>query len=107
MSLPGIDGWEVARRLREQADGVWPLLVAVTEYDRSEGRQQSAETGIGVHLLKPMHRADLERLLAKWVAHLAPDPRNSRSTACLPIRIIPIPRPCWKHCRNAAKTNCA
>src|SRR6516165_6399635 len=71
IGLPGIDGWTVARRLRDQVDGKRPLLVAVTGFGHEEDRQQSAEAGIDVHLLKPMDPAYLERLLNKWAAHLA------------------------------------
>jgi CheY-like chemotaxis protein len=70
LGLPGIDGWTVARRLREQLNGKRPLLVAVTGYGQEEDRQKSVDSGIDVHLLKPMNPAYLERLLNKWAAHL-------------------------------------
>jgi CheY-like chemotaxis protein len=70
IGLPGIDGWAVARRLREQVNGTRPLLVAVTGYGLEEDRQKSVDSGIDVHLLKPMNPPYLERLLNKWAAHL-------------------------------------
>ena len=70
LGLPGIDGWTVARRIRAQANGTRPLLVAVTGYGQEEDRRRSDEAGIDVHLLKPMNPAYLERLLKKWAAHL-------------------------------------
>jgi two-component system CheB/CheR fusion protein len=63
IALPGMDGYEVARRLREQRGEKRPLLIAVTGYGREEDRRRSAEAGIDLHLLKPADMAQLERLL--------------------------------------------
>jgi CheY-like chemotaxis protein len=72
IGLPsGMDGWAVAKLIRDQAGGQGPLLVAVTGYGREEDRQKSVDAGIDVHLLKPVDPAYLERLLNKWAAHLA------------------------------------
>ncbi len=72
IGLPsGMDGWAVAKLIRDQAGGQRPLLVAVTGYGREEDRQRSVDAGIDVHLLKPMNPAYLEQLLNKWAAHLA------------------------------------
>jgi CheY-like chemotaxis protein len=70
IGLPGIDGWTVARQIREQAHGERPLLVAVTGYGHEEDRRKSAESGIDTHLLKPVDPAYLNRLLDKWQRHL-------------------------------------
>ena len=70
IGLPGLDGWAVARQIRGRADGQRPLLVAVTGYGKDEDRQRSVESGIDVHLLKPVDPAYLERLLDKWQRHL-------------------------------------
>src|SRR5262249_52925278 len=61
---PGMDGHEVARRLRrrEGAEGV--LIVALTGYGGDEDRRRSREAGIDRHLVKPVDPAILRDVLA-------------------------------------------
>lgn len=59
IGLPGIDGYEVARRLRSQARHAHVLLVAVTGYASDSDRRRTREAGFDVHLAKPV---DFERL---------------------------------------------
>ena len=60
IGLPVMDGYELARRLREaRGDGAL-RLVAVTGYGQEADRQRSAEAGFHAHLVKPI---DLDRLL--------------------------------------------
>ena len=67
--LPGgMDGYEVARRLREQEADKLPLLIAVTGYGRHEDRRRSKEAGIHLHLLKPVDGEALNRLLQRFQA---------------------------------------
>jgi two-component system, OmpR family, response regulator len=72
--LPGLDGWEVARRLRS-ADPR-PLCIAVTTYGQPEHRLRSAAAGIAFHLLKPAEPDTLVGILARLaparVAELQP-----------------------------------
>jgi CheY-like chemotaxis protein len=63
IGLPGMDGYEVARRLRGEASG--PLLVALTGYGQDEDRRRSREAGFHHHLVKPVDPEELERLLAQ------------------------------------------
>jgi CheY-like chemotaxis protein len=60
--LPGLDGWEVARRL--QASGHPLLCIAVSTLGRPEDRMQSEAAGILIHLLKPADPELLVELLA-------------------------------------------
>ena len=72
LGLPGgMDGYEVARRLREQEADKLPLLIAVTGYDRDEDRRRSKEAGIHLHLLKPIDGEALNRLLQRFQAVIA------------------------------------
>jgi CheY-like chemotaxis protein len=68
IGLPIMDGYEVGRRLREaqaKRAELRPLrLVAVTGYGQEADRQQSAASGIDVHLVKPV---DLDVLSAALV----------------------------------------
>ncbi len=61
IGLPGIDGFEVARRvLAEMSDP--PLLIAVTGYGQLEDRERSKDAGFAAHLVKPV---DPDRLLER------------------------------------------
>ncbi len=62
IGLPGLDGYEVARRLRA-AGGPRPILVALTGYSQPEDRRDAAAAGFDAHLVKPVDPADLARLL--------------------------------------------
>jgi PAS domain S-box-containing protein len=62
IGLPGMDGYEVARRLR--ADDHRGLLVALTGYGRDDDRQRSLEAGFDHHLVKPVDLDELARVLS-------------------------------------------
>jgi PAS domain S-box-containing protein len=62
IGLPGMDGYEVARRLRQ--GGCTVPLAAVTGYGTPEDRERSREAGFDHHIVKPIDPATLERLLA-------------------------------------------
>ncbi len=61
IGLPGIDGFEVARRIRQDAAGKALMLVALTGYGAPEQRAKALESGFDLHLVKPV---DPERLSA-------------------------------------------
>jgi signal transduction histidine kinase/DNA-binding response OmpR family regulator len=63
IGLPGVDGYEVARRLREQAPDSPTKLVAITGYGQVEDRARALEAGFNDHLVKPVSVAELERVL--------------------------------------------
>ena len=72
LGLPGgMDGYEVARRLREQEVDKLPLLIAVTGSGQDEDRRRSTEAGIHLHLLKPVDGEALNRLLQRFQAVIA------------------------------------
>ena len=60
IGLPGIDGYELARRIREADLTPRPLLIALSGYAQPEDRQASAAAGFDKHFAKP---ADLPKLL--------------------------------------------
>ncbi len=64
IGLPGIDGYEVARRLRATDPGKQILLVALTGYGRPEDRDRALESGFDAHLVKPVDPEELNALLA-------------------------------------------
>lgn len=66
LRLPGIDGCELARCVRARNGSKRPLLVAVTGYGRAEDVRRTAEAGVDLHLVKPVHPAELLGLLARY-----------------------------------------
>jgi CheY-like chemotaxis protein len=66
LGLPRMDGWQVARRVREQPGPKRPLLVAVTGRGAEEDRRRSEEAGIDLHLTKPVDAAGLKWLLSRF-----------------------------------------
>jgi two-component system, sensor histidine kinase len=65
--MPGLDGWEVARRLRAGAGGAGLLLIAVTGVQGQGAADSSADAGFDHHLLKPAHPADIFADLAAFI----------------------------------------
>jgi len=63
IGLPGMDGYEVAERLREQPESAHAVLVAITGYGQDEDRRRSREVGIDHHLVKPVAPETLHKLL--------------------------------------------
>jgi two-component system, OmpR family, response regulator len=59
--LPGMDGFEVCRRLR--ADGVWAPVLMLTARDAVEDRVQGLDTGADDYLTKPFSFAELSARL--------------------------------------------
>jgi CheY-like chemotaxis protein len=65
LGLPGMDGYEVGRQLRQEAGPGRLTLVAVTGYGHDEDRRRSEEAGFGLHLVKPVDTTALKELLAR------------------------------------------
>jgi CheY-like chemotaxis protein len=62
IGLPGMSGYEVARRLRQQPRFYDVLLVALTGYGADEDRRRSKEAGFDEHLVKPASTSALREL---------------------------------------------
>ena len=63
IGLPGIDGLELARRLRARPGTAHALLIAITGYGQDSDRQQILQAGFDHHLVKPIDIAQLYTLL--------------------------------------------
>jgi DNA-binding response OmpR family regulator len=63
--LPGMDGYVVVKRIREQSSGRRPLLVALTGLTDQESRRRSQEAGIDLHLIKPVGADMLRGMLRR------------------------------------------
>jgi CheY-like chemotaxis protein len=64
LGLPGMDGYQVARALRADAEIAGAHLVALSGLARGKDREQSAAAGFDCHLAKPPSEQDIERILA-------------------------------------------
>jgi CheY-like chemotaxis protein len=63
IGMPKVNGYEAARRIREQEWGRSILLVALTGWGQEEDRRKSREAGFDLHLVKPVDPDTLEGLL--------------------------------------------
>ncbi|QRN96699.1 response regulator [Archangium violaceum] len=64
LGLPGMDGFQVARKIRESEGGGDVFLVALTGYS-GEHRTQATEAGFNLHMVKPVKPDELEQLLER------------------------------------------
>jgi CheY-like chemotaxis protein len=70
IGLPGMNGFEVAHRLRTQPESRDALLIALTGYGEAESRSRSVQAGFDFHMVKP---ADVNLLLS-----MLADPQQAR-----------------------------
>jgi CheY-like chemotaxis protein len=63
IGLPGIDGYEVARRVRETAEGTRITLVALTGYGSDEDKRLARAAGFDAYLVKPVTAQSLAEIL--------------------------------------------
>jgi len=73
LSMPKMDGFETARRMRELPAGKKARLVAVTGFGEEQARARTKESGFESHLVKPARLKQLEELLASVGAGAAQD----------------------------------
>jgi signal transduction histidine kinase len=64
IALPGVDGYEVARRLRAQTGGRALLLIALTGFGQEADRASAERAGFDRHLVKPVDPTRLHALLS-------------------------------------------
>lgn len=64
IGLPKLNGYDVARRIRQQPWGQDVLLIALTGWGKDEDRLLAQEAGFNFHIVKPVDLAALEELLA-------------------------------------------
>ena len=71
IGLPGIDGLELARRIRKSSNHREIYLIALTGYGQEGDRQMALDAGFDEHLVKPVDFAALQRLLGRGKGTLA------------------------------------
>jgi CheY-like chemotaxis protein len=84
IGLPGMSGWEVARRIR----GAEPvLLIGLSGFGMQRDRQRASEEGLDHFLIKPADPEELERLLlraAERAEQHTPSPAGREAVAVTP-----------------------
>src|SRR5262249_607693 len=76
LGLPGIDGFEVARRLRQRTDLAQPLIVSLSGFARESAHQRAHESGCDHCLNKPADPLALRSLLARGATRPGPYPSD-------------------------------
>lgn len=69
IGLPGMDGYEVAERLRELPQSKDAVLIAITGYGQEDDRLRSRRAGIDHHLVKPVAPDTLRNLIDSLKLH--------------------------------------
>jgi signal transduction histidine kinase len=64
IGMPGIDGYELARRIRKQLDQQI-LLIALTGFGQLEDKEKAAAAGFDVHLTKPIRVETLQKIFSR------------------------------------------
>lgn len=63
ISMPGMDGYETCRRLRQLPGGNQQVVIALTGYGQADDVKRATEAGFAGHLLKPVDLTELTNLL--------------------------------------------
>ena len=63
IGMPGIDGYETCRRLREQPRAAKSFIVALTGWGQERDKERAADSGFDAHLTKPADPREIDRLL--------------------------------------------
>jgi len=71
IGLPGLSGFEVARRVRQELNSSELFLLALTGYGRADDIEATRRAGFDAHLVKPLKPEELTRLLTRRASELA------------------------------------
>ncbi|HTJ92466.1 MAG TPA: response regulator [Pararobbsia sp.] len=65
IGLPGMDGYQIARSMRERKSTAGALLIALTGYGQASDRQRSHEAGFDRHFVKPVSFNEIEQVIVE------------------------------------------
>lgn len=68
IAMPGMNGYDVAKRIREVEGAEETVLIALTGYGQEEDRRRAAEAGFDFHLTKPATIEALHGVIAKFAS---------------------------------------
>jgi signal transduction histidine kinase/CheY-like chemotaxis protein len=81
IGMPGLNGYEVARKLRAEPWGRDVLLVALTGWGQQEDVKRSVDAGFDCHMTKPADLDALGRLVREWAGTGGPATRLDAGSA--------------------------
>jgi CheY-like chemotaxis protein len=81
IGMPGLNGYEVARKLRAEPWGRDVLLVALTGWGQQEDVKRSVDAGFDCHMTKPADLDALGRLVGEWAGTGGPATRLDAGSA--------------------------
>ena len=81
IGMPGMDGYETARRLRE-VHSERLVIIALTGYGQATDKERARQAGFDLHLTKPVDAATLERTLATLT------PRSVKTSEAAKTRLV-------------------
>ena len=81
IGLPGLDGYEVARRLRARGDTSHALLIAVTGYGQREDRQRAVEAGFDYYFVKPTDPREIHAAIERGRSHASAESGRMHDSA--------------------------
>ena len=64
IGLPGMDGYQVVKALRQDQEFASSYIIAMTGYGRDEDQRQAHEAGFDMHMTKPIDYNNLRQTLA-------------------------------------------
>jgi CheY-like chemotaxis protein len=73
IGIPLMDGYQLARQLRQLPTSKRPFLIALTGHALEQDRRCSFEAGIDLHFLKPLDFKRLQGLLARFQQVVGPE----------------------------------
>jgi CheY-like chemotaxis protein len=63
LSMPKLDGIDIARWIQQHASTEWPMLIALTGWGRVDDRRRAHEAGFDRHFTKPADPAEIVRVI--------------------------------------------
>ncbi len=67
LHMPGLDGYETTKRIREIAPGKQPVIIALTANAMPQDKEKVIESGMNGILIKPVSDAILQKVIHQWV----------------------------------------
>lgn len=96
LAMPGMDGWQLATRLRESLQPEVPLIIAVSAYQSGEHFTMSRAAGIDFHLAKPRYFEQLLQILDRYAANRGGMVQSERGNAGAPSKRVAAVALCGK-----------
>jgi two-component system, sensor histidine kinase and response regulator len=91
LQMPGMDGFEASRRIRQLPQGATIPIIAMTAAAMERDKQACAEAGMNGHISKPIIPRDLLEMLVAWVP--ARDAEVATPEVMLPVPVVTVPAP--------------